>query len=152
MEIQEGSTLTEKGSSAEIIITNSLLADVAEKTKQRSLENSGEFLFFIMGDGKEQIKVPVGVGYKYGVAYTPEMAVKSLKPYVNQGFKILADYHNHTPESVKIYQEKGLPAEYAFSPSFNDIDSDIPPTLRSELKNDEYPHLIGVYLEDNDTV
>jgi len=82
------------------------------------VDNTGEFLVFIIDNGKEQVKVRVGIGHGFGVSYSPQQSVDNLRPFVSEGFKVVADFHNHTPESVKVYGEVGMASEFGFSPSF----------------------------------
>lgn len=152
MDTQESYKPSEKDTLSEVVISEKILIAVAEETKKRSLQNSGEFFVFILDNGEEQIHVRVGIGHSSGVSYSPEQAIKSLKPYISNGYRIAADYHNHTPESVRVYKEKGMPAEYAFSPSGADLSSDVPERLKIEFAQGDYPHLIGVYSQDDERV
>ncbi len=150
MELSEGINLSEKEASTEVVISEDILKEVATETRKRSINNSGEFLIYILDNGEEQVSVRVGIGHSFGVSYSPEIAISTLKPYIEKGFRIVADYHNHPPESVLVYKEKGMPGEYAFSPSISDVSSNIPYKITTAFKHSNYPHLIGVYLDNTD--
>lgn len=133
-------------------VSSKILLELAEETTVKSKENSGEAFSFILDKEGSQIILKVGVGHSWGVAYSSEEAISKLKPFINEGFKVVADYHNHTPESVRVYQKVGMSPEYAFSPSFADIHSEIPANVRQELNQEDFPHLIGVYVDTTDNV
>lgn len=99
-----------------------LLDKLNEETANRSKEDAGEFWVFLLElSRKETIIVPVGIGHSWGVSADPEMVVYQLRPFVEQGYQVVADYHNHPNESVSVYKEAGFPEAFAISPSTADL-------------------------------
>lgn len=152
METPEGKSPAELKSSSEVLISSKVLNEVAEETKARSKEKDDEFLVFILDNGNEQITTRVGIGHSSGVSYTPAEAINTLKPFIDQGFKIMADYHNHPGSTLKVYDGIGLKPEYSLSPSFADLWNDTQTFISRELNQKEYPHLIGIYIPQTEKV
>lgn len=133
-----------------------LLNQLNEETTKHAQEDSGEFWVFILKSADEEtISVPVGIGHSWGVSANPNMVVNQLRPHVNQGYRVVADYHNHPNESISVYKEAGFPEVFATSPSTADLNCDersVRGKVISELDQEPYPRIIAAYSQDTQKV
>lgn len=133
----------------EVTIDAKVLAELNDRVRH----SDSEFWAFILGKGRigEQY-VLVGIGHKHGVMSSPDQVIQALRPYVEQGLQVVADYHNHPEEVKAIYSAAGFPPEYAIGPSVADLRQDISKALQAVLKQSPYPRIIALANGQNQDV
>lgn len=126
---------------------------ICDRTRRYDLEGKGEFWLFLMGRDDTAVQtVEVGRGYQSGVVVSVKEVVEKLRPLVEQGFRVVADYHNHPRQSVLDYRANNRPSEWAVSPSISDIISEIYPAIRQQLGQGAYPRIIGTESDEHGIV
>lgn len=137
----------------EVVIKEEVYSELIDRTKNKYKSDGGEFQVFLLGkDGAAEKYVEVGIPHKSGVMASSEQIIEKLRSEIDEGYEIIADYHNHTKESVDVYKANGMPIDYATAPSSGDLDLDVPRQIQTELHQKQYPRLIGLYVEDQDRV
>lgn len=141
------------GTSSEVKIEAEVIDALIEETKNRGLSNMGEFQAFLLGkSGIAELGIHVGISSDERVILNIDEVAMALKPYIEQGYQIVADYHNHPEASVAQYIAAGLPVAFATSPSIGDIDLEFTKGVQSNLGQAPYSRIIGVYDTSKDQV
>ncbi len=147
---------TERLKSKDVIIEEQLLKRLNDETKRKAQAGEGEFWVFLLGkEGKATEVVSVGLGHSWGISANPEQVIAELNPWIEKGYSIIADYHNHPPSSIDVYQAAGFPEVYATSPSEADLDIDaksVRGLVLSKLNQEPYPRIIAIYSKSQDKV
>ena len=132
----------------QVRLNEKVFSEICNRTVQHNNENSGEFWLFLIGKNDVADEtVEVGIGYHSGVSANTNEVVEKLRPFTENGYKVIADYHNHPKQSVLDYEALNLSDEDAISPSISDIESDIYPTVKEKLGQVDYPRIIGTVSE-----
>lgn len=146
----------EKVQPATLELPLKFLNSLNKETIRRSQENSGEFWVFLLKSPTGQtISIPVGRGHSSGVSLHPNRAVNQLKPHIQKGYQVIADYHNHPNQSVSVYEKVKLPEIFATSPSIADLQCDensVRGRIILDLHQKPYPRIIAAYSQERQEV
>lgn len=95
--------------------------EICESVKKMTNEMKEVLFFLLSRDGSKVATVTVSVGTSHGshVMWSAPEAINTLMPYINSGYKIVGDLHNHP--DVPSYAAAGLPTHYATCPSVSDL-------------------------------
>lgn len=132
----------------EVTISEVIYHELRARTiKQQSV---GEFWVFLVGkDGIATKAVEVGKGSESDVGTSAEEIISILAPFIEEGYQVISDYHNHPDSCLKVYQSVGLPPEFVVAPSGADLDRNIvPQAICSQLRQKPHPKIIGSFLAD----
>ncbi len=133
----------------EVAVQQSTLDTLATRVRQQPNE---EFLAYILRKGIDEVIVYVGIGSQVRVVASEQEKINALRPYVTQGYTIVADYHNHPIASNASYQAADFPIEYVMSPSPGDMLLNPPEIVNTALGQQATPRIIASYLPDQDVV
>lgn len=133
----------------EISVDKNLFTSLLERVKQGEKKQREFFVYLLGKEDIATIAVNVGIGYQTGISFTPSQAVEDISPYINEGYKIIADLHNHP--DIGIYESVGYPLEAVTTPSVNDFDSPAYTEVPQQLGQDPYPRIIVAYNQEKDT-
>lgn len=121
-------------------------AEILDELNQMTRESKKEFWVFILGKNRVGEKyIPVALGDEDGISVDLKKVVAFLKPHIQEGYSIIADYHNHPEGIVKDYIQSGFPPEFATSPSTADLQRRTPEIIETELKQKPFPRLIAIF-------
>lgn len=94
----------EKLKPKDVVLQKELLDRLNDETKRKALAGEGEFWMFLLGkEGQATESVSVGIGHSWGISANPEQVIADLNPWIQKGFSVVADYHNHPQSSVAVY-------------------------------------------------
>ena len=145
---------TERLRPKDVVLQKELLDRLNDETKRKALAGEGEFWMFLLGkEGQATESVSVGIGHSWGISANPEQVIADLNPWIQKGFSVVADYHNHPQSSAVVYQAYGFPEAYVTSPSDADLDTDansVRGLVLSKLKQNPYPRIITAYSKSQD--
>lgn len=139
-------------SQTEVIISKSTLDVLAAKVRQQP---NAEFLVYIVRKGSDEqiVNVTLGVsGDGKHIISQDNYIVEQLRPYIAEGYEIVADYHNHPTSNISKYKLVKMPLEYAMSPSFGDTELARPKYVQNALQQAPHPRIIAIYDKGTDTV
>jgi hypothetical protein len=134
-----------------LLISNQVWLQIVKKTRELA-ESSDEFFAIILENKlnpSDQKLIEVGSGHDSGVNWTAESAFVDISKH--EGYKVIADVHNHPPKIADKFQKAGFPRQLFVGPSYSDLDSHVSQKLGRMLGVQQWPHIIvGIDGDDND--
>ncbi len=129
----------------DIVVDSRLLDHVFDRVKTYQKLNKEFFVYLLGKDGMATLEVAVGGGYDAGVTFTTQEAVEKLTPFIEQGYSIVADLHNHPDTGM--YVTLGYGFESETTPSEGDLGSPAFYDVPVLLHQNPFPRVIVAYDE-----
>jgi hypothetical protein len=127
---------------SEVRVSLELWADIESRIRKAQSQNKETFFVLIGKDDIATEFLEVGYGHAGGVSFDPENVITRLGIYLHNGYKIVADLHNHLESTIPTYEERGFTQESILTPSGADLDESGYVSIYKSAKQGPYPRII----------